>query len=202
MKAKFKVLSRLLLLGLLAIMLRSEVSAQDFCAVTATISDSAGRPIYRTWVQLEDSEGRVVFRTQSGPLLEICDFGFGPHTLRVGTNTCLPVAISNLTVTLGYPIRLAVVLNSCPLYPVPGNYCPAMLRVVARNGNPIGGVLIHAGFLKAPIVADGYGRADLRISRGTSQEITISHPDFRSKTLRLTCSGIESLDQQIVLDPQ
>ncbi len=48
-----------------------------------------------------------------GSEFQLCDFKFGPQTLRLGMNGCSPLAISNLEVRLGKPILLDVKLPQC-----------------------------------------------------------------------------------------
>ena len=86
---------------------------------------------------MDDPTGVVVLRRQvTEATFRICDFGFGPHTLRVGINECLPVAISNLRVRLGSPISLKVIPNVCS-YRDMRSACMVYFRVVDEAGRPI-----------------------------------------------------------------
>jgi hypothetical protein len=177
-----------------------KLSAQDFCALTANIVNSSDKPISSTWAQLEDASGNIVLRVQTGSVLRICDFGFGAHTLRVGINECLPVTIQNLRLRMGYPISLKVILNTCPAYPQGGNYCPLMLRVMDRQGAPIGHALVSAPSLRSPLSVDSFGRLEIRIIRGKSYDLAISSDGFNSETLRVGCVDYENIDRAIVLE--
>src|SRR5450755_3161993 len=90
-------------------------ASPEFCALSVKISNSDGRPINSTTVELFDSSGHVESRRTVGAEFQICDFSFGPHTLRLGTNECFPLSVSNLEVRLGKPIALDVRLPKCVL---------------------------------------------------------------------------------------
>src|SRR5689334_8618189 len=84
----------------------------QFCALRFNVSSDIGHAVRSTWVELLDPEGRTVYRKMVvGSSGEICDFGFGPHKLRVGTNECYPTQVENVRLKLGTPIELSVILN-------------------------------------------------------------------------------------------
>jgi hypothetical protein len=169
-------------------------NAEDFCALTANVVNSAGEPISSTWIELVNSEGQIVRREmRTGPTITICDFGFGPHTLRVGTNECLPTSISNLRVVIGRPLRLNVVINSCSYRDVVRNGCLLYVRVADAQGIPVP----NADLSTSPPPAlqprtDAYGRYQGLI-RG-SQDITVTKPGFEPASTRVQCRADEELD--------
>ncbi len=110
--------------------------AEDFCAVTLHVTSFDSGPITSLWVEILDSSANVVRREQMhGATFQICDFGFGPHTIRVGTNECLPVSISNVRLVFGSPLSLSVFLNSCGYRDTMRNACFAYLRVTDEHGS-------------------------------------------------------------------
>jgi len=95
----------------------------------------------------------------SGPELKICDIGFGPHTLRVGTNECLPVAISNVRAVFGAPLILNVVLNGCGYREQMRSGCLTYFRTVDDHHDPVPGVRFSPPLgTDLPDFTDGFGR--------------------------------------------
>jgi hypothetical protein len=182
------------------VLLQPRVRAEEFCALTLNIVDSDGLPIRRTWVQLLDESGAGPYTMMEGPTLRICDFGFGPHTLRVGTNECLPITISNLRVVIGSPLRLNVIMNSCGYMDIRRTTCLLYLRVVDTEGNAVPG----ADLLLRPIPevqpetkTDSYGRYQ-GLFRG-SRDVIVTKEGFEPGRAHVQCSGTEELDIKITM---
>jgi len=171
---------------------------EDACALTVTVSGPSGEPIGSTMVELLDASGRTVLRQlMKGPTLTICDFGFGKHTLRVGTNECFPLAISNLTVDLGHPIYLSVRLNACNGGDGGSNACRLYFRVTDSNGRPLRDVALLPEFTVPPLHTDSYGR--IQTSFIGKREIILSKPGFVPKSVAIECAGAEEIDREIAL---
>src|SRR5436305_2355302 len=118
----------------------------EFCAVSVKIMTAAGVAPISSWVELIDQSGAIELRKEvKGATFTICDFEFGPHTLRVGINECLPVSISNLRVVLGSPLHLDVILNACEDPDVMRDACLLYLRAVDAQGRPVSGAEIVIG---------------------------------------------------------
>ena len=100
------------------------------------------------WMELVDSSGQVELRRTVGAEFQICDFRFGPHTLRLGVNECFPLAVSNLEVRLGNPITLDVNLPKCaygrPMYGSSTGElaCFTYFRTTTGDGAPLSQVEI------------------------------------------------------------
>jgi hypothetical protein len=154
------LLRTLFWVGLVLQLGSSIARAEDFCAVTLDVAGFDGKPITSTWIELDDPSGKAVrSETMTGPTLKICDFGFGPHSLRVGTNECLPTTISNLRVVFGAPIHLKVVINGCGWPELMGAACRLFLRGVDSEGNPLPDVDISPSIGTNPAQrTDSYGR--------------------------------------------
>jgi len=171
--------------------------AQDFCAVKLHVAGSGGERVTSTWIELEDPSGKVVRKEMMvGPDLKICDFGFGPHTLRVGTNECLPTTISNLRLVFGSPLTLNVVLNGCG-YRGLRNACLAYLRVVGEDGAPMSGATFSPPLAAQPPRTDSYGRYQ-GLFRG-SRDITFNAPGFEPASVHLECKQDEEVDQMVIM---
>ena len=94
-KSFFVGLRLLILAG--SVVKTSPAASNGFCALTVDLLAENGAPSRLTPVRLIDPSGKTVFDQQvDGPVVRICDFGFGPHKLAVGYGFCYPVTISNL----------------------------------------------------------------------------------------------------------
>jgi hypothetical protein len=173
--------------------MQTSAHAGDFCAVTLNIHLPNGSPITSTWIELIGPDGNGERRELIGATARICDFGFGPHTLRIGTNECLPVAISNLLVVIGSPLRLDVTLNGCGYRESMRNACLLYVRAMDADGKPVSGALI------APLTAntDSYGRYQ-GLFKGT-RELTVSKDGFESASTVAQCRENEELDVGVVM---
>lgn len=128
-----------------------------------------------------------------GATARICDFGFGPHTIRVGTNECLPVAISNLQVVIGSPLSLDVTLNACGYRESMRNVCLLYVRTVEANGNAVS----DANVSPLAVTTDSYGRYQ-GLYKGT-RELSVSKDGFEAATAIARCRQNEELDITIVM---
>jgi hypothetical protein len=195
----YAFLLRVCSLGILVAHLTPQTAgAAEFCALTVKAVNSDGRPVTSTWIELVDPRGAVV-RSQMmvGPELKICDFGFGPHTLRVGTNECLPAAVSNLRVVLGSPLEVTVTLNSCG-YRLSGRVgCFLYLRVTDREGSPVEGVDLSPPLSDPAGRTDAYGR--YQVAFVGDRDMTLSKDGYYSSTVHLACQANEEVDQGIIL---
>lgn len=183
-----------------ALCLCGSAYAADFCALSVHVVDSSGKPIGRMWVELTDASGKTERREMmEGPDFKICDFGFGEHTIHVGTNECLPVAISGLRVVFGSPISLDVVLNACG-YRNMRSACLVYFRTLDSNGKPIAGVQFSPKLnLEAP-QTDSYGRWQ-GLVKG-SRVMTFEKTGYSPTVIRIQCKSDEEIDQLVVMRNQ
>lgn len=87
---------------------------KEFCALSVELVPVRGTQLRHIPVRLLDQSGKAVFDEQvNNPAFRICDFGFGPHTLVVGSSNCHPMEIHGLRLRFGEPITLTVPLNEC-----------------------------------------------------------------------------------------
>ena len=178
----------------------SVARAEDFCALTVNITSSASLPPNRTWVELIDPSGRVELREEvRGSTFKICDFSFGPHTLRVGTNECLPVSTSNLRVVIGSPLHLNVYMNGCGYQDTMRNACLLYVRAVDHEGKPVP----DADILLRPIPGvqprtDSFGRFQGLFWGG--QDIALTKEGFEASRTRVQCRENEEIDITVVME--
>ena len=175
------------------------VHAEEFCAVTLNVFGPHGEPNSSTWIELDDTTGNAVRRElMTGPTLYLCDFGFGPHTLRVGTNECLPVAISNLRAVFGSPITLNVTLNACGYNEKVRSGCLLYVRVVDDEGHPIPDVEFSPpGRANEAPKTDSYGRYQVLFSG--MKHVTLSKHGFAPEAVSVLCQAKEEIDRQVVM---
>ena len=164
--------------------------APEFCALNVKVSSWDGKPINFTAVELVDAAGQLEFRQMIGSEFQICDFRFGPHTLRLGANQCFPITVENLEVKLGNPITLDVRLPKCaygrPMYgsSTGERACFSYFRTTTSNGDPLSQVEISPKLGTDAPLTDSYGRWQ-GIFPGT-KEITFCKPGYSAKTFRVS----------------
>ena len=181
-------------------------ASPDFCALSVKISDWDGKAINSIYIELVDSSDHVELRRMVRAEFQICDFGFGPHTLRLGVSECFPLAISNLEVRLGNPITLDVRLPRCaygrPMY---GSFtgeraCFSYFRTTTGDGAPLPQVEISPQLGTEASLTDSYGRWQ-GIFAGT-KEMTFSKRGYTPKTLRVSCPDAGPIEVSVALTPQ
>jgi hypothetical protein len=173
-------------------------AAEGFCALTVNVTDSEGKSSTRTWVQLIDAGGKVVLNQMLvGPTLRMCDFGFGPHSLKIGTNECFPLTISNIRLHFGEPIRLGVQMNRCQ-----GGgertACLLYFRVKDPDNRPLFGVHVASDGHEWPSVSDEYGRIQAYFGPGETH-ITVKQDGYQTESFNVRCQDVEEHDREIVL---
>jgi hypothetical protein len=150
-------------------------------------------------VELIDQTGRVERKEQvHGSTLKICDFDFGPHTLRVGTNECLPVSVGNIRLVMGRPLDINVFMNLCGYQDVMRHGCFLYLRVVDADGHPVPEANIESrpgG--EALAKADSYGRLQT-LFLGT-KELVVTKDGFAQAEASPHCADNEEVDIRLVL---
>ena len=191
---------RILLLGLSWVVSSHAMMAENFCALTLDVVTWEGKPSTVSWVELLDSSGRRVLTKEIlGPTVRICDFGFGRHTLRVGTKDCLPVSIENLQVVFGKPLHLKVIRNHCGYQHSVRNACLLYLRAVDNDGRPVEGAELSLWHPPgAPHKTDSYGR--FQILYPGNQDIVVTKEGFEAAKVRAECKETEELDIKVVME--
>jgi len=197
--AGFHVLTRGLLLSICLLLGPSLGRAEDFCAVTLKVTGSKGEPITSTWIELVDQSGRIVRREMMrGTEHKICDFGFGPHTLRVGANECLPVSISNLRVVFGFPLSLNVTLNSCGYMEQMRSVCFLYFRTVNEEHEPEPSVRFSPQWISdKPSETDGFGRWQGWFQG--DRNLTFTKTGFAATAMHVQCQQNEEVDVEVVM---
>lgn len=178
---------------------QSQPRGDDFCAVTLHVLSTEAMPVTSTWLELIDQSGKIEMRTQTeGATIKICDFDFGPHILRVGTNECLPVSISNIRLVVGSPLHLEVILNGCGYREVMRNACLLYLRTVDDDGKPVPEAEISLRPIPAaPPKSDSYGRYQT-LFQG-SRSLILTKAGFEPAEVEANCQENEELDLKVVM---
>lgn len=194
-------MNRALLLFVSCWGLASIAGAAEFCALRVEVQQPNGKPARLIPVVLRGPAGDVVFdeRIDQSPF-EICDFGYGMHSLQVGYSFCYPTTIGNLRMRLGDPIRLTIRLNECPPDVIHGR-CDMNLKVKNKiSGKGIGGVRV-VGRQPVPIAGttDSYGRVQLFFQVSGELEIDFSADGFEPLRHLIPCKGLE--EREIFLKP-
>ncbi len=175
--------------------------AGEFCALSVEIHDQKDQPARLTPVQLVDPSGRTVFDEQvEGSTVRICDFGFGPHQLRVGYSFCYPITISGLRLILGRSIHLTVRLNQCPPDIWYGRLCRVYLRVREQAGAQARGVNVAWGTNEPPGMTDQFGRVESYLLEGQSTQARLSGGGYVTESVPLECPESEQvIEKEVVL---
>ena len=193
-------LLKILRVGLCLMPFIPSIMAEDFCALTLDVVTSDGKPGTVSSVELLDSSGqRVLTKEVAGPTVRICDFGFGRHTLRVGTKDCLPVSIENLQLVIGKPIHLKVIRNRCSYQHSVRSACLLYLRAVESGGRPVEGAELSLWHPPGPPhKTDSYGRFQILYSG--RHDIVLTREGFEAAKVRAECKGTEELDIKVVME--
>ncbi len=196
----------LLVSFLLDIFMASSVTAETFCALRIIVTTEGGDPIFAGEAQLVGADGSIVQVAKiNAGRGEFCDFGFGPHSVRVSGNGMRATTVSGIVLTYGKTLNLRVVMNVLKSSDGGGggNACSAYLRVQTTEGKPISGARVTAvsarGRVKG-IVCDEYGRALLLVPTGEFVAYRAEDPGFRPTQFTLSCSTWdESLERTVTL---
>jgi hypothetical protein len=175
-------------------------SSQEMdCALRVSVATKRGQPINATFVELIGPKGNLAWAERvTGSEFSICDFGFGKHYLRVGTNECYPVTISNIVLHPRNPVKLKVTLNECGGHPAIFSMCEAYLRIRDSSGQPIEGVEVASTRLVPHPRSDRYGRMVFPIQRG-DHTIRLVRTGFQPLEVQLACVGFERAEREIIM---
>jgi hypothetical protein len=180
----------------------------DFCAVTLRVMDAEGTALHSIPLELVDSSGTVVSRTESAHgAARFCDFGFGEHSIIVGGDTQGSVVIRRISLIFDVEQRVSVVLNrtrlerfflgkgppSCRLY----------VRVSTSLGRPVAGATIRSDSIaNARGLSDSYGRVMWAVPVGASSTVTVAAPNYGSQQFVAACSKAGELERRVVLSEE
>jgi len=193
---------RILFTLVLLVLAAPKAYCADFCALTVDILKADGSPANLTPMKFIDPAGKVISdETVEGPVLRICDFGFGRYKLVLGFEHCYPVAFENLRLRLDESIHLVARLNSCSADRFPGNTCAVYLRVRDSNGGPVKGAVLSWTANTPGAASDDMGRVGAFLVGGESTNASVSKEGFKSQTLSLKCVNSEDLEREVALEP-
>jgi len=177
--------------------------AEPFCALTISVSNANGTPARNVAYELIDPNGRIEGHDLvKSSTIRICDFGFGAYSVKVGSNTCHPVTVSQLKLALGYPITLNVHLmneSHCRNYPQYHSGCKVYLRIQSATGEPIQGASAAINDSKSRGFSDEYGRLETSSNSGTVRAV-VTADGLLPKTIAEPCQEGMDLDKQVTLE--
>lgn len=173
----------------------------EFCAIKVHVTDTSGAGLTLP-LALSNSEGKVVAlsRTQDGQG-EICDVGFGTHTLTIGRyEACHPVAIEGIRITGLQPLVFRVSLPFCMtsgdrVYVA----CFAHIRVADQTGKPIPAAKIDMDAHPGSIIADSYGRAMTHIDRDRLIRVRVTARGYSAAETAIDCMKPVVVEKLITL---
>jgi hypothetical protein len=155
-----------------------------------------GRPAS---VELVDSQGKTLIQTLTrNSQAELCDFGFGPHTIIVARDSCTPVVLQNIRLRIGETQKFYVVLNPCAHY-FGTKGCSVYFRISSNVGGPLSNPHVSVSGLTEPLVADRYGRLSTALLSGSAATYDISAPEHERAILTVTCKEREEFEKAVVL---
>jgi hypothetical protein len=196
--ANRKHIRSLCLIATAACFFTANASAAEFCALSIRIITPEGRPARLTPVKLLDPSGKVIFDEQvETSEVQICDFGFGAHTLVVGYRYCHPVSISGLVLHLDEPLRLTVQLNQCS-NDVWRDGCLVYLRIRDPSGSPVENATLVSSSV-VPSSSDRFGRVTGNILKGNSS-VVLKKAGYVELRIPLACPASEEIDKEIIFE--
>jgi hypothetical protein len=176
----------------------SVAASETFCALTLRIETSDGKPARRTWVQLIDPRGKVEKQELvEGDTFRACDFGAGPYSVRVGSNECHPVTVSNLRFRMGYPISFRVQKAQCEMA-TEHSGCELTLRVSDHNGRRLPAVEAYAEGKLCPERTDELGRVAALLAAG-ERAISVVASGYEPSSFRFSCEEGANVTREVTL---
>lgn len=175
------------------------LEAEDFCALRVRVVNSNGVPAHIVRITLLNEAGGADFDSLvEGGDVRICDFSFGAHTLRVGSNECLPSTVENIRLVFGRPLDLKVVQNSCS-YRISGRMgCFIYVRVTDERKVPLADTAIRGLSPAEGAKTDGYGRFQGLFS--DEREVELSHEGYQTKRVPVSCKSDEEVNLGVALE--
>lgn len=185
---------RLLAYSTVAFGLALTGNCADFCAVRLSVTLPNGNRVSSGHVELIDPLGNVVRRTDFvDGHAELCDFGFGLHSIRVSKDGFLPVVISGIRLVYQEAQELRIVLNAGHNVGTgisAGIACMAYVRVMGTEGAPLTGVrATNQGFVYE---SDSYGRMGLLVPLKSFADFRFEKAGFQARTISLGCGDLTS----------
>ena len=174
--------------------------AAEFCALRLMVTDAKGRLVGAVPVELIDAEGHVESKgaTRDG-VLEICDFDFGMHSVRVGSAGCFPTTVSNISLDPGVPLHLTVLLNSCGGSHYVRTYCQAYFRVLSADGRALGEVDVRPSGGGLSRKTDKYGRVVFPMSPESRVLFTFSAAGYQKQETEVACRVVEAIERKVFM---
>jgi hypothetical protein len=180
-----------------------QTDGKPFCAIELSVTLADGGNAEGAEAELIDQYGTVRAKRQTvAGRAEICDFGFGPHSLRVKHYSSTTVTLSDLRLIYGMTQQIRVVLNRAlpdSHVMVMGTGCSAYLRVTDLDSSaPIEGVRI-AEVPSGP-TSDRYGRLQFLVPVKRFTIFSLSRTGYGSKSVLLGCAeASDSIEREIGL---
>jgi hypothetical protein len=174
------------------------------CGVELLVTLANGHPIGSATAQLLNAEGTIVQSTSiTAGRGRFCDFGFGPHSIRVVRAGSLATTLSGIEFIFGQTQQLYVTMNPASSKDTEeggGNACRAYIRAQTLDGKPIAGAI--ASIRNTRVRGDDYGRFMLLVPLNAFTEFRFEKAGFAPRSLVLSCSSWdELLERAIILTP-
>ncbi len=157
---------------------RAQEKPTSKCVLVVAVRNEIGLPLDGAVVQLVNDNGRKVWesRTVNG---EVClrDFPFGNHSVIVAPESCHPVVVLNVRMSLIAPYRLFVTKPGCP-HLTGGAVCMLYARAVDADGNPIVQAQLRTEGTAVFVKADEYGRMVMGIPQNQHFGMIVEAPGY------------------------
>lgn len=164
-------------------------AAQEFCAVRVVVTSPKGAPLWVP-VKLYDPAGKLVkslFTDSASGVAELCDFGFGEHSIRVGQGGCSEMVIPSVVLCYGATATYRVILNGCPCAGFTASGCQPYLRIASDDGVPLKGATVNWSESGRAWKTDVYGRVKPIIPIGVKGTLRITAPNYQPAIVPLDC---------------
>jgi hypothetical protein len=176
-------------------------SAADFCAVDVRVTDESGELLSNILVQLVATDGKVESeqRTRAG-IVQFCDFSFGPHSIRVGEDSCFPVTVEGVRAYFGTEYTIPVIKMGCP-HAMGTVACKTYIRVKSSAG-PLQNARASFEGVDVSFSADRYGRIQgASLLPGMKTRMTVSAAGYETQILSVGCETSEDIERVVILKP-
>jgi hypothetical protein len=172
----------------------------DACPLVVNVTGPGKEPVSGVTVELEDSQGAVVFRGRSGSSsVKICDFGFGRHTLVVDRRGCWPTRLEIKGLAGPLESQLNVTVNDCP----PEQWrtgCLVHMRIRTKeDGRSVRDALVTSIPSGVRRRSDAYGRVWPLVAPGATTKLVISAAGFSEESSEVRCKSTELIELPVTL---
>jgi hypothetical protein len=180
-------------------------AAQDYCSLVVEVVNSGNIRVFgEVPVMVEEPSGRLEWRVAKDGIVEFCDLGIQPVTVKVGrrAGSCGYTVVQGVATGWRHPRRIKVVYEDGPCYEDPpvNSGCSLLLRVAGEGNQWITGVTFSPPLAQRPqLTSDAYGRMMLIIAKGEVIHSQLHKDDYSDEPLDISCSSYFEKEQVITL---